>query len=91
MNDEQHLDSREDLPCVEFVELITAYLDDAIPDELRARIDAHLDICEGCPNAIAQLRTVVDLAGNLTESDVDDLDPLEREALMSTFRRLRRR
>jgi anti-sigma factor RsiW len=91
MNDEQHLDGREDLPCVEFVELITAYLDDALPDELRARIDAHLDICEGCPNAIAQLRTVVDLTGTLTESDVEELDPLEREALMSTFRRLRRR
>jgi Putative zinc-finger len=91
MTSEHHDEAGEDLPCIEFVELITAYLEDSLPNELRARIDAHLDICEGCPNAIAQLRTVVDLAGNLTESDVDDLDPLEREALMSTFRRLRRR
>ena len=91
MNDEQHLNDGDDLQCVEFVELITAYLDDALPDDLRARIDAHLDICQGCPNAIAQLRTVVDLTGKLTESDVEELDPLEREALMSTFRRLRRR
>jgi anti-sigma factor RsiW len=91
MNDEQHFDGRQDLPCIEFVELITAYLDDALPDELRARIDAHLDTCEGCPNAIAQLRTVVDLTGTLAESDVEELEPLEREALMSTFRRLRRR
>jgi hypothetical protein len=91
MNDQQQFDSREDLQCVEFVELITAYLEDALPDELRGRIDAHLEICEGCPNAIEQLRTVVDLTGNLTESDVEELDPLEREALMSTFRRLRRR
>ena len=64
---------------------------EALPDDLRARVDAHLEICPGCPNAIAQLRTVVDLTGRLTESDVEDLDPLEREALLSTFRRLLRR
>ena len=91
MNDYQHSDGGEDLQCVEFVELVTAYLEDALPDELRARIDAHLEVCEGCPVAIEQLRTVVDLTGTLTESDVEELDPLEREALMSTFRRLRRR
>jgi anti-sigma factor RsiW len=91
MNDEQHSGDGADLQCVEFVQLITAYLDDALPEDLRARVDAHLEICPGCPNAIAQLRTVVDLTGSLTESDVEDLDPLEREALMSTFRRLRRR
>ena len=91
MSDEQHVDGGQDLPCIEFVELITAYLEDALPAELRARIDTHLDTCEGCPHAIAQLRTVVDLIGNLTESDVEEFDPLEREVLMSTFRRLRRR
>jgi anti-sigma factor RsiW len=91
MNDERHYAGGDDLPCVEFVELITAYLDDALPVDLRARIDAHLDVCPGCPNAIEQLRTVVDLTGHLTESDVEDLDPLQREALLSTFRRLRRR
>ena len=91
MNDDQQDNDREDLQCVEFVELITAYLDDALSEDLRARIDAHLDTCPGCPNAIEQLRTVVNLTGELTEFDVEDLDPLEREALLSTFRRLRRR
>jgi anti-sigma factor RsiW len=73
------------------VELITDYLEDALPDGLRARVDAHLETCPGCPNAIEQLRTVIDLTGRLSESDVEDLDPLQREALLSTFRRLRRR
>jgi anti-sigma factor RsiW len=91
MNDQQHPGDGEDLQCIEFVELITDYLEDALPGDLRARIDAHLEICPGCPNAIAQLRTVVELTGELAESDVEDLDPLEREALLSTFRRLRRR
>jgi anti-sigma factor RsiW len=91
MNEQQHLGDRDDLQCVEFVELITSYLEGALPEDLRARVDAHLDICPGCPNAIAQLRTVIDLTGKLTESDVEGLDPLEREALLSSFRRLRRR
>ena len=91
MHDQQHPGDHEDLPCVAFVDLITAYLEDALPQDLRARVDAHLETCPGCPNAIAQLRTVVDLTGRLTEADVEDLDPLERETLMSTFRRLRRR
>jgi anti-sigma factor RsiW len=91
MDDEHELEAREDLQCVEFVELISAYLEDALPDDLRARVDAHLDTCPGCPNAIEQLRTVVELTGKLDESDVEELDALQREALLSTFRRLRRR
>jgi anti-sigma factor RsiW len=91
MNDPHRPGERDDLQCVEFVELITDYLDDALPDDLRARVDAHLETCPGCPNAIAQLRTVVDLTGKLTESDIEGLDPLQRDVLLSTFRRLRRR
>jgi anti-sigma factor RsiW len=91
MDDDTHLEELDDLQCVDFVELITAYLENALPDDLRARIDAHLEICPGCPNALEQLRMIVELTGRLTESDVEDLDPLEREALSSMFRRLRRR
>jgi hypothetical protein len=91
MDDNRHREEHEDLRCVDFVELITAYLENALPYDLRARIDAHLEICPGCPNALEQLRMVVELTGRLTESDVEDLDPLQREALLSTFRRLRRR
>ena len=34
-----------ELPCVRVVELITEYLDDALPDADRARLEAHLDDC----------------------------------------------
>jgi anti-sigma factor RsiW len=91
VGDDQRPEPPEDLRCVELVELITDYLEDALSDDLRARIEAHLDTCPGCTTAIGQLRTVINLTGELTASDVEDLDPLEREALLSTFRRLRRR
>lgn len=80
-----------DQECKEFVELVTAYLDDALPDDVRADVDRHLDVCEGCRNVLTQWRTVVSLAGRLTEADVQNTDELTRDRLMSTFRSLRRR
>jgi anti-sigma factor RsiW len=84
-------DAEGDLPCKEFVGLVTAYLDGALPDDLRARVDQHLATCGGCRNVMAQWRTVIDLAGRLTDADVDNTDELTRDRLMSTFRSLRRR
>jgi anti-sigma factor RsiW len=89
----EHIDRRPegDLPCKEFVELVTDYLDDALPDDLRTRVDRHLATCDGCQNVLAQWRTIIALAGRLTEADVDNTDELTRDRLASTFRALRRR
>jgi anti-sigma factor RsiW len=81
----------DDLPCAEFVELVTAYLDGALPSPVVGRIEAHLALCDGCRTALAQWRTVIAAAGRLRESDVDTVDPVARERLMATFRRVRRR
>jgi anti-sigma factor RsiW len=80
-----------DMACKEFVDLITAYLDGALPDDLRADADEHLDTCDGCQNVLAQWRTIIALAGRLTEADVDNTDEITRNRLISTFRGLRRR
>jgi anti-sigma factor RsiW len=80
-----------DMACKEFVALITAYLDGALPDDLRADADEHLDTCDGCQNVFAQWRTIIALAGRLTEADVDNTDEITRDRLISTFRGLRRR
>ena len=80
-----------DLACKEFVELITAYLDGALPDDLRADVDEHLAMCDGCQNVLAQWRTIINLVGRLTEADVENTDELTRDRLISTFRGLRRR
>ena len=80
-----------DLQCREFVELVTAYLDDALPDDERARVDHHLEGCQGCRTVLAQWRSVIDLAGRLTQADVDNTDDYTRDRLLSTLRALRRR
>lgn len=87
----EHEPAEQDMSCTEFVELVTAYLDDALPHDQHADVEAHLKICEGCRNVLAQWRTVIALAGRLAESNIDATDPLTRDRLMSTFRGIRRR
>ena len=55
------------------------------------RVDDHLDGCDGCRNVLAQWRTVIALAGRLTQADVDNTDDMTRDRLISTIRGLRRR
>jgi anti-sigma factor RsiW len=80
-----------DVACKDFVELITAYLDGALPDDERSQLDEHLEGCDGCQNVLAQWRTVIALAGRLTKADVDNTDEITRDRLISTMRGLRRR
>ena len=40
---------------------------------------------------LAQWRTIIALAGRLTEADVDNTDEITRDRLISTIRGLRRR
>ena len=82
---------RPDQRCDELVELLTAYLDDALDPQMRRQFDEHLEGCAGCRAALAQWRTVAGLAGRLTAADVASLDPYVRERLLATLVAPRRR
>ena len=82
----QRSPAEDDLRCVEVVELATAYLDGAVDEARRDRIEAHLAGCAGCQAAMDQLRTVKRLTGRLTIADVTDLDPFIRDRLLGTLR-----
>ena len=58
------------LSCREVVELLTDYLEDALGDLERARVEAHLATCPDCTAYLAQLRTTIGLLGRLREDDV---------------------
>jgi anti-sigma factor RsiW len=77
--------------CIELVELLTAYLDDALDAQTRRHVDEHLQGCAGCRAALAQWRTVAGLAGRLSAADVSGLDPYVRERLLATLVVPRRR
>jgi predicted anti-sigma-YlaC factor YlaD len=82
---------REDLQCIEFVGLVTAYLDGEVNEGQRRRIGEHLEGCQGCRAALGQFQTVIRVAGRLTGADIADVDPLIRDRLMATLRAPRRR
>jgi anti-sigma factor RsiW len=83
--------ARSDDRCVELVELLTAYLDDAVDPATRDRFDEHLRGCPGCRAALSQWRSVIGLAGRLSTADVEGLDPFVRARLLSALVVPRRR
>jgi anti-sigma factor RsiW len=72
-----------DLACRELVELLTDYLEGSLPPAERSRLEHHLAKCDGCSAYLEQIRTVIRLAGRLTEQTI----PVEgRDELMRVFR-----
>jgi len=71
-----------ELTCREIVELVTAYLEDALDAADRERFEEHLVFCDGCNNYLEQMQQTVRLAGQVREEI-----PAELEArLLEAFR-----
>ena len=75
--------SEPDLTCRELVELVTDYLEGAMDDPTRLRVDQHLAGCPGCTAYLDEMRVTIRLTGRLTEGDID---PAARDALLHAFR-----
>ena len=71
------------LSCRELVELVTAYLEGALPAGARKRFEAHLSQCDGCSSYLEQMRTTIRLSGVLRAEDVS---PEAERALVEAFR-----
>jgi hypothetical protein len=69
--------------CSELVELVTEYLEDAMPVDQRAALERHLAGCDGCTTYLEQFRITIRLTGMLTEEQVS---PEARAALSGAFR-----
>ncbi len=61
---------RDDVRCREVVEVLTDYLDGALPSHQREALEQHLLACAGCATHLEQLRTTVRLTGKLSEDEV---------------------
>ena len=72
------------MPCVEFVECVNDYLEDALSPSDVARLETHLAVCPHCVRYLDQLRLVTDRAGKVTD---DDIAPHVREDLLRAFDR----
>lgn len=71
-----------ELACQDVVELVTAYLEDALDPVDRGRIEEHLVFCDGCQNYLEQMRTAVRLTGRVEQ----ELPPALEERMLEAFR-----
>ncbi len=76
-----------DVPCAEAVELVTAYLDGALPPEQAVEVQSHLEICEGCQAYVEQFKATIAALGTLP---IDRLSEGACAELAEAFRRLPR-
>ena len=51
-----------ELACQQVVELVTAYLEDALDPNDRERFEEHLVFCDGCSNYLEQMRATVSIS-----------------------------
>jgi anti-sigma factor RsiW len=71
------------VPCIEFVELVTDYLEGVLPARERRALEHHLTLCDGCTAYLEQMRETLRLTGSL---EIDDVPQAGVEDLMAAFR-----
>jgi anti-sigma factor RsiW len=71
------------LSCRELVELVTDYLEGALPDEEQARFEEHIAGCGGCKTYVEQIRQTIEALGHLPD---EALTPDAERVLLEAFR-----
>jgi anti-sigma factor RsiW len=71
------------MACQELVEVVTEYLEGALPADDRRRFEAHLTDCPFCTEYVEQMRLVAGSLGGLSE---ESIAPEKRESLLEAFR-----
>lgn len=70
------------MTCKRVVELVSDYLDQALDPEVRALVEAHLSVCPGCLEYLAQMRMTI---GSLRDVESEDIDPSMVSRLVAAF------
>ena len=74
-----------DLSCRELVELVTDYLEGALRPGDRLAFERHLVWCSWCRDYLDQVRTTIEVTGEVPE-DEEELPSQLREQLLDVFR-----
>ena len=76
------------LTCRELVEIVTDYLEDALPPSEQARFEEHLSLCSGCRAYLDQMRRTLYALGTLPEETIPQQ---ARDDLLHAFRTWKQR
>ena len=77
-----------ELSCQEMIEVVTDYLDDALPPGERRRFEHHLSYCAGCGTYVDQMRETIRQTGVVSREE--SLPPAVRERIVDQFRTWKR-
>ena len=77
------MSTAEALSCQELTELVTDYLEGALPAAEQARFEEHLADCQTCEIYLEQIRETIRLTGTLTP---DELSSEAEEVFLHAFR-----
>jgi anti-sigma factor RsiW len=83
-----HRSPSDEIVCRELVELVTPYLEDALPADERALVEQHLASCDGCEAYVQQMRLTIRAIGHVSE---DAITSKTREDVLAIFRKWRNR
>jgi anti-sigma factor RsiW len=75
--------SERALTCHEVIDLLTDYLEDALPTQARRRVEEHLAGCEGCTAYLETLRETIRLSGMVREEQIPEE---QKQRLLEAFR-----
>jgi anti-sigma factor RsiW len=75
---------RRAIVCRQAVDLVTAYLEDALSARDRARFEEHLEACPHCTEYLAQMRRTLEIMGRI---EPEAIDPATRDDLVALYRR----
>jgi anti-sigma factor RsiW len=72
-----------ELACRDIVELVTAYLEDALSPTDRERFEEHLVFCDGCDRYLEQMRLTISATSHVP---IEELPPELEVLLLEAFR-----
>ena len=75
------------IECREVVELVTDYLEGVLDPAVTAELEAHLHLCDGCAEYLAQMRATLDALGHMP---TDGLSDHAQATLLAAFHDVRR-
>jgi anti-sigma factor RsiW len=75
--------SHQHVTCQEVVELITDYLEAALPPHETTLFEQHLNFCDGCVIYVEQMRVTLETVGRAGE---EHLPEEARAKLLAAFR-----
>ena len=75
--------------CQEMTEVVTDYLDEALPPDDQQRFERHLTYCAGCSTYTEQIRETIRQTGMIPREQ--SLPAALREEIVAQFRTWKRR